>query len=193
MRVKNILILGSTLLTELCVNRIKESYKLVGFIPSRNPTKQGRIDLPEVDINEPCDIKLSIQYDRMIKEVNNSFNLHTGLLPRYGGTNLLDYSLKNQEVEQGLTLHKMTDKLDYGPIISKMTYPIFPEEKAVDLYHRALTIAPEFLLSSLGLLESLTENQVDSCHKEEPTIYKRGEFEASQEMKDYNYVRRKRH
>ena len=193
MRIENILILGSTLLTELCVNRIKERYNLVGFMPSRRPTKQGNIDLPEVDINEPCDIKLSIQYDKMVKEVDNSFNLHTGLLPQYGGTNLLDYALKNQEVEQGLTLHKMTGELDYGPIVSKITYPIFPEEKAVNLYHRVLTIAPDFLLSSLALLEGLSEAQVSLCHKEQPTIYKRGEFEASREMKEYNYVRKKRH
>ena len=193
MKIDKILILGSTTLTELCIDKIKDYYNLVGFVPTVNPTKAGNINLPRVELDEPCDIKLSIQYDKIIKDTTNSYNLHTGLLPQYGGTNVLDYAIENKSFEQGLTFHKMTEVLDYGPIISKITYPIFPEEKAVNLYHRVLTIAPDFLLSSLGLLEGLSEEQVNLCHKEQPTIYKRGEFEASQEMEEYSYARKKRH
>ena len=140
MVIRNILILGSTFLTELVVRKLKGEYNLIGYVPSINPTKSGNINLPLVDIDIECDIKLSIQYDKIIKDTDKCYNVHTGLLPNYGGTNILDYTIRNGEFEQGLTFHKMTENLDYGPIISKITYPVFKKESAYDLYKRILDV-----------------------------------------------------
>ena len=185
MVVKNILILGNTLLTEKVVNFLYENYNLVGYVPSKNPTIKGNINLPIKDINTECDIKLSIQYDQIIKDPINCFNVHTGLLPLYGGTNILDYTLENKEYEQGLTFHKMTNELDYGPIISKITYPVLPNDKVIDLYQRILSIGPYFVQSSLKLLETLNNTQVDKCVKLKPKLYKRGEFNLTEDMKTF--------
>tara|TARA_R110000823_G_scaffold265637_2_gene385506 strand:+ start:214 stop:774 length:561 start_codon:yes stop_codon:yes gene_type:complete len=183
MHIENILVLGSTLLTEKCVELLKHKYNLVGHIPSKRPTVKGNIDLSVVDMNVDYDIALSIQYDRIIKNPVNCFNVHTGLLPEYGGTNILDYSIKNREKEQGITLHKMTNRLDFGPIISKSTYPVFEGDKACDLYKRLLCIGPNFVLLGLELLESLSVEKIERCYTKEPTLYKRGEFKISEEMR----------
>ena len=185
MKIDKILILGSTFLTEKTVELLKHKYNLIGYVPSCNPTRRGIIDLPQCSINQDCDIKLSIQYDKIVKETSNSFNVHTGLLPNYGGTNILDYTLVNKEFEQGLTFHKMTSKLDYGPIISKTTYPVLKNDDVVDLYSRLLTIGPRFIFNSLEILSSLTLDQVNECRKEQPTIYKRGEFKINKNLKNY--------
>ena len=71
MVIKKILILGSTYLTELVINKIKHNYDLVGYVPSIKPTKKGCIDLPLGKMSTYCDIKLSIQYDRIVKEIEN--------------------------------------------------------------------------------------------------------------------------
>ena len=184
MKLNNILILGSTYLTELVIEKIKDKYNLVGYVPSLNPTRKGNIDLPEVDINTECDIKLSVQYDKIVKDTTNSFNLHTGLLPSYGGTNILDYTIKNREVEQGLTFHKMTKDLDYGPIISKVTYPVLINDDAYSLYKRVLQVGPSFAQSSLELLKNITLEEVDMCYKIKPIVYKRGEFIADNRIKN---------
>ena len=182
MKIGKVLILGSTLLTEKVVDLLKDHYDLIGYVPSKNPTKQGKINLPEKSLDTKCDLRLSIQYDRILKNTKNSFNLHTGLLPLYGGTNLLDYTLLNKEKEQGLTFHKMTEKLDYGPIISKISYPVLPNDKVVDLYKRMLLLAPTFALSSLKILNSLPEEQINKCVKHVPILYRRGEFKISKEL-----------
>jgi hypothetical protein len=182
MKIKKILILGSTLLTELVVDRLSEEYELVGYVPSKNPTKVGSINLPEVCIDQPCDIKLSIQYDLIVKDFNNCFNLHTGMLPHYGGCNILDYTLKNKETEQGLTIHKMTNKVDYGPIISKITYPVLNGDTVASLYKRILAIAPDFVLGSLNLLKDMSSEEINRCNKITPTMYKRGEFFPTSEL-----------
>lgn len=181
----DILILGSTLLTELVVEKIKKEHNLVGYIPSLKPTVEGQIKLPVVDVTIKCDIKLSVQYDKIVKETSNSFNLHTGLLPDYGGTNILDHAIQNGATEQGLTFHKMTDIIDYGPIISKVTYPIFKGDTAFDLFERVLEIGPDFAASSLRLLEKIGVAKSDACQKHEPTIYKRGLFKADERIIKY--------
>lgn len=186
MVIDKILILGNTMLTEKVVNFLKEDYDLIGYVPSKNPTIHGNINLPVKDINTDCDIKLSIQYDQIIKDPINCFNVHTGLLPSYGGTNILDYTLKNKEHEQGLTFHMMTSKLDYGPIINKTSYPVLPNDEVIDLYQRMLSIGPYFVKSSLELLKNLSKEQIEKCFKAKPTLYKRGEFQLTPEMEKIN-------
>ena len=39
------------------------------------------------------------------------------------------------------------------------------------------------MLSSLKLLETLSENQVSNCYMEKPTLYKRGEFKVDERIK----------
>lgn len=190
MVIDKILILGSTLLTENVVNLLIEDYNLVGYVPSKNPTVPAQnmmFGLPVVnDIKDvEFDIAVSIQYDRIIKDPINCFNVHTGLLPLYGGTNILDYTLQNNEYEQGLTFHKMTNKLDFGPIISKITYPVLPNDKVEDLYNRILVTGPKFVSTSLQILSMLDIKQIDQCSKQEPTIYKRGEFKLNNKLKRY--------
>ena len=185
MTINSILILGSTYLTELAISKLQDKYNLVGYVPSVAPTNKGNIELPVIDITTKCDITLSIQYDRIVKDTHNCFNVHTGLLPEYGGTNILDYSIHNKAHEQGLTLHKMTERLDHGPIISKITYPVLPTDTAFDLYKRLLTIGPQFILSSLKLLETLSVGQINNCYERIPTIYRRGEFTADSKISEY--------
>ena len=80
----------------------------------------------------------------------------------------------------------MTEDLDFGPIISKITYPVFPEDRAFDLYERLLSVGPNFVLSSLELLKELSIGEIDFCETKEPTLYKRGEFEADERIKNYD-------
>ena len=183
MVIKKILILGPTYLTELVVNKIKNKYEIIGYVPSINPTRVGDVNLPLVDIDTECDIKLSVQYDKIVKDTNKCFNVHTGLLPGYGGTNILDYTIKNNEYEQGLTFHKMTISIDFGPIISKITYPVFANDKPYDLYKRLLNIGPDFVSSSLELLKSLSFKDLELCETKKPKIYKRGEYEVDKRIK----------
>lgn len=189
MNIKRVLILGSTELTAAGCRLLQDRYDLVGFVPSARPTRGGHITLPQVSLSKAPqhDIKISIQYDQMLNNVDDAYNLHTGLLPAYGGANILDYTLQNGEREQGLTFHKMTPQLDCGPIISKVTYPVLPGDRVVDLYRRVLSVGPEFLLASLSLLETLSVENVEACPVLEPTLYRRGGFKISSELKEYHH------
>ena len=178
-----ILIYGSTYITQLVVEELKDDYDLVGYVPNKNPVFKGEIGLPLAKRGVRYDIALSIQYDQKIK-AKNGFNLHTGLLPEYGGCDILLHTLINKEPKQGLTFHKMTDKFDYGPIISKITYPVFKKDTALDLYKRLCLLAPKFTRVALKLLEEIGLKNVDKCEKYFPIIYKRNNF-SPQYKKEY--------
>tara|TARA_Y100000361_G_C11046180_1_gene282621 strand:+ start:165 stop:773 length:609 start_codon:yes stop_codon:yes gene_type:complete len=180
-KINKILIYGSAHLTEETCNLLKNHYDLVGYIPSVNPVIAGNIDLPIVDENIQHDIKLSLQYNRRITNIENAYNVHTGLLPSWGGVDILYHTIKDRKesyiFEQGLTFHKMSDDFDYGPIISKVTYPVYEDDTMVDLYDRITKCFPSFVLSGLKLLESLDEHQVNNSYKEKPRVFKRGNID----------------
>ena len=148
-------------------------YELVGHVPSRRTTVSGNIPLPEVDIDSDCDIILSVQYDSLIKSNLKTFNLHTGLLPEFGGLDILRHTLNEGKREQGLTFHRMTDEYDHGPIVSKITYPVLPEDTETSLYIKQCSIAPSFVVSCLKLISGMTVENVSKCIMEPPRILER--------------------
>ena len=105
----------------------------------------------------------------------------------YGGVDILYHTLKSFGVyEQGITFHKMSRDFDYGQIISKVTYPACSRDTVLDLYKRLDAICPNFVLSSLKLLEILSEDDINKCYAEKPRIFKRGKIdpEDDQEYKE---------
>lgn len=55
-------------------------------------------------------------------------NFHFGLLPKYKGADPVFWQLKNQEVLGGITIHKMTEKIDEGNILHVAEVQIIPGE-----------------------------------------------------------------
>lgn len=96
------------------------------------------------DLEGNVDLAFSIFYDKIIKQ---SFidrcacvlNLHSAPLPQYRGVRPINWALKNGEKEHGTTIHKITRGIDDGPILGRMTYPIYPEiEEVEDVYKKSL-------------------------------------------------------
>lgn len=175
MKLDKVLIYGSSHLSQVVCEHLLaySNYELVGYIPSHKPTIEGKMPIPQVDATAAHDIKLSLQYNKRIFNIDNAYNVHTGLLPEYGGRDIFAHTIKNKEYEQGLTLHKMTGEYDYGQIISKITYPVFEGDTPLSLYERQLHVAPSFVCTALGLLRSLSREEMEGCFREKPTMYKR--------------------
>ena len=178
MKVDKVLIYGSSELTRDTVDLLKDHYDLVGHVPSVNPVLSGTINLPVVDDSVEHDIKLSLQYNRRLQNIENAYNIHTGLLPLWGGTDILYHTLKEPTTEQGITFHKMSNSFDYGAIISKISYPVLQGDDMVSLYDRLHSLFPAFTLASLRLLESLSESSLKCLPAFKPRLFKRGCIES---------------
>jgi methionyl-tRNA formyltransferase len=62
-----------------------------------------------------------------------SYNLHPGPLPRYAGLNSVCWAIYKDEKKHGVTLHKMEQEVDAGPIVYQEVFDIGPEETGLSL------------------------------------------------------------
>lgn len=193
-----VLIYGSTYLSQkvcehLLSNPVNDC-ELVGYIPSPNPTIKGIISLPKVSIKNLIahDIGLNVGYERYIRNHKKVFNVHPGLLPEYGGVDILHHTIVNKATYQGFTLQKMIDKIDEGPILSQYSYRVFPTDDVISLYNRNLIIYPCFVRSCLLILNSINLSEVDLMPRIEPNIYYRGQIDPKHKsMYQSNYLKLK--
>ena len=81
-------------------------------------------------------------------------NSHPSLLPKYRGINPWYYIIANGETESGVTVHKIEEGIDSGPILYQESFPLTP----FDTYrsHRAkiLALEPTVIEKALKLVRS---------------------------------------
>lgn len=88
-------------------------------------------------------------------------NIHPSLLPKYRGPTPVQTAILNGEQETGVTIIKMDEKVDHGPIIAQFKEEIKPDDTAESLYERLFaagakvltTILPAYLKSKIELRE----------------------------------------
>jgi formyl transferase-like protein len=183
-----ILIYGSSYLTELCEAALMdEGHTIVGHIPCRAPAFPGQMRSKVVTEDEPCDIRLSILYDRRITRIENGYNVHPGLLPRWGGCDILYHTIRERAVTQGMTFHMLDEGFDTGRILRTSSFMVPPDATISGLYHIMCKQMPTFTVWSVNNL----------CGHGEPHYYKRGEIDdpvlyarGGDEIREY--IRRRR-
>ena len=88
-----------------------------------------------------------------------AYNIHPSLLPKYKGLNPWNEIFRNHESESGVTLHRITQEIDGGPIVSQKKIIIEPsdtlESARIKADKLAAILIKEFVVglqSNLGLL-----------------------------------------
>ena len=72
-------------------------------------------------------------------------NVHPSLLPRWRGAAPVERALIAGDTETGVTIIKLVEELDAGPIAAQEAFPIGPEDDAGAVYERAAGVAVELL------------------------------------------------
>jgi methionyl-tRNA formyltransferase len=78
------------------------------------------------------------------------FNVHASILPKYRGAAPIQRAIENGEGETGVTIMRVDEELDHGPILSIERTPIGPDEHAPSLSGRLSTIGADLLLQTLA-------------------------------------------
>jgi methionyl-tRNA formyltransferase len=76
-------------------------------------------------------------------------NVHTSLLPRYRGAAPIQWAILNGDAESGVTIMKMDEGMDTGPIISQQKTPIAAEDNAQTLHDRLAKLGAELLVRTI--------------------------------------------
>ena len=72
-------------------------------------------------------------------------NVHPSLLPRGRGAAPVERALLAGDTETGVTVIKLVEELDAGPIAAQDRFPIEPEDDAGAIYDRAVPLAARLL------------------------------------------------
>ena len=85
---------------------------------------------------------------------HGSINIHPSLLPKYRGASPIQHSLLNGDQETGVTIFKLSSKVDSGNIILQEKYLINDRDDFSSLYNDLSQVGAKLLLRSIELIET---------------------------------------
>jgi methionyl-tRNA formyltransferase len=81
------------------------------------------------------------------------FNLHASLLPRWRGAAPIHRAVMAGDKETGVSVMKMEEGLDTGPVAGEQRVPIPPDATTGDLHDELARVGARLMLIALGALE----------------------------------------
>ena len=133
-----------------------------GWQPSLRKFAENK-KLKIVDLSKLYKIKnlifISIEFEKII-DINkfvskNLYNFHFSLLPKYRGCHTNFFQIYKNEKNLGVTLHKIDQGIDTGPIASSLSYKYNLNDNAKDNYIKLMNC-------SVNLFKKEYQNIVDS-------------------------------
>jgi methionyl-tRNA formyltransferase len=116
------------------------------------------------------DLLITVAYGQKLKKaVRDSawlgaINLHPSLLPELRGAAPIPFALWQGMIQTGITIFKLTSRMDAGPIYFKKPLFLFPSENATDLEQRLAIIGSKCLLQ---FLTDWSEHQIEPVPQDE--------------------------
>ncbi len=86
-----------------------------------------------------------------------SINLHASLLPELRGAAPIQWAIARGHTRTGVTVMRMVEAMDAGPILHQASEPILPDETASELAVRLSEVGAEALVEGLALLAAGAE------------------------------------
>lgn len=124
----------------------KNNIQLIKSDSFNNDIQQ--IESPDVFISMCLNQKLSNKFFNQIKQL--CINVHPSDIPNFGGVEPIIQLLLSSELKMGITIHKMTEKLDDGEPIMRQYIPI--KDKSY------LLLMLEFIEKGIEMLSILYRN-----------------------------------
>ncbi len=115
------------------------------------------------------DVIVVLAYGHIIpKEIldippKNALNIHPSLLPKYRGASPIQYAILNGEKETGVTIIRMDEKIDHGPIIAQTQVTLADGET----YH---TLSDRLKSESARLIAHILPEWIEGKLQETPQI-----------------------
>ncbi len=107
------------------------------------------------------DVGIVVAYGALIKKQYldalplGFYNVHPSLLPKYRGAAPIQRALENGEKVTGVTIFKLTEKLDAGPIAQQQSVEIEPFENFGQLEQKLIKIGCNLLIEVLKNIDNI--------------------------------------
>ncbi len=91
-------------------------------------------------------------------------NVHASMLPRHRGAAPVAYALLAGDSETGVTIMKMDEQLDHGPILATRSVVIERREDAAGLTRRLAGVGAALLVETIARLDEIAPVEQDHAH-----------------------------
>ncbi len=88
-------------------------------------------------------------------------NRHTALLPAYGGILPLFHALARQEPRVGVTIHRMTEEIDKGPILAQAAVEVKDKDTMESLFTRCFALTVPLVLQAIDTLQTPEKSSIE--------------------------------
>ena len=139
-------------------DRPKGRGRRVGAPPAKEVAEELGIEVRQpqrpAELGEPgVDVVVAVAYGALIpKELLDQalwLNVHPSLLPRWRGAAPVERAIMAGDDETGVSIIRLVEELDAGPIGAREAFPIGPEDDAGAVLRRAAGLAPDLVDAAL--------------------------------------------
>lgn len=128
-------------------------------LPVLQPEQPGDPAFLQILRKTGADCAVVVAYGRILPPAllqlfpRGTYNLHASLLPKYRGAAPIQWALIQGERETGVTLFRLDDELDHGPVLLQRPCAIEPEDTGATLARKLSQLGAGLVLEGLDLLE----------------------------------------
>jgi len=156
--------------------------RLAGSEVARRAAKTGAAVEPVAKVNDPAFVEslkarkarlgLIGGYSTIFKKPLieapelGTINLHGGRLPEYRGGSPLNWQIINGETVAGVSVIRVDEGIDSGPVLAEATFPIGPDDTIADAHEKANGLFLGLVLTVLKGFDdgTLVERRQDETH-----------------------------
>ncbi|MDI3472978.1 MAG: methionyl-tRNA formyltransferase [Thermotogaceae bacterium] len=142
------------------VKEIAKKYKLPVYQPDKISTGEGWKALKSLN----PDVIIVVSYGKILRKnvlelpKFGCFNVHPSLLPRYRGTTPIQRALENGDDITGVTIFKLDEGVDTGPIAMQRSIKISLDDTYGSLSEKLISLGCEMLVE---FLEELSKGKIE--------------------------------
>ena len=89
----------------------------------------------------------------LLSLAQHCINRHSALLPSYGGLWPILHALSNGETKVGVTVHRMTTRIDDGPVITQEEIIVEDHDTVDSLYQKCFVASTSVTLQAIKLIQ----------------------------------------
>jgi methionyl-tRNA formyltransferase len=131
-------------------------------LPVIQPARIGAHEVAEKLRRLAPDVLVVVAYGQIVPESVFSIprfgavNAHASLLPRHRGAAPVAHAILSDDRETGVTIMRMDEKLDHGPILTSRKTVIGEREDAAVLSRRLAVMGAQLLVQTLKRIDQIT-------------------------------------
>lgn len=103
----------------------------------------------DADVGIVADFGLILTKNAIDSFPRGILNVHPSLLPRYRGPTPVQTAILNGDKQTGVTIFKIDEKMDHGPILAQEEFEIVKDQTAKDLFKILFKLGASFLEKTL--------------------------------------------